>query len=260
MIEDYSLEGAVALVTGAGGGIGAATCAALRSSGATVVGVDLRDRPEDTVAALWHRLDVTSEDDWARVVGDIGDRYGRLDCLVNNAGIAITETFENTTAAQWRTTLAVNVEGIASGVKAALPLLTRSGATRAGGSSIVNLSSTAGLGGSPYNVAYSASKGAVTLMTRAMAREFGELGYPIRVNSVHPSVIRTEMLEGIMERYVELGRMPSVQAAVDGFSSRIPLGRFGTPEEIANGIAFLCSPAASFMDGTQFLIDGGALA
>lgn len=253
----FSLDGAVALVTGASGGIGGGICAALRGAGATVVGTDLRDGSGDTTDH-WVTQDVTSPEAWTALIADIRDRYGRLDCLVNNAGIAVTARFEDTTLDEWRRTMTINVEAVAIGVQAALPLLRESGASRDGGSSIVNISSTAGVRGAPYNVAYSASKGAVTIFTKAVAKEFAGLRYPVRVNSVHPSVTRTDMLEGIMQRYVEVGRSPSVEQAIVDFEKAVPMGRFGRPEEMGNAVAFLCSPAASYMTGAEILVDGGS--
>lgn len=245
------LQGAVALVTGAGGGIGRATVEAMRAAGAEVMATDLR--PSDDVIAH----DVTSEADWARIADEIRRRHGRLDCLVNNAGFSVVAELEIQPLSEWRKVQAVNVESIVIGLQKTLPLLREGAKMRDGGASVVNLSSVGGLRGAAFNAAYCASKAAVTLLTKAAAIEFGALKHGVRVNSVHPGGIGTEMMEAIMQRYVELGAAPDWEAAQAGVVAMHPIGRMGRPEEIAGGIVFLCSPAASFMTGSELVIDGG---
>jgi NAD(P)-dependent dehydrogenase (short-subunit alcohol dehydrogenase family) len=245
------LKGSVALVTGAGGGIGRAIVEAVRAAGAEVVATDLK--PSDGVIAH----DVTSEADWARVAEDISQRYGRLDCLVNNAGFSVVTELETQPLAEWRKVQAINVESIVIGLQKTLPLLREGAKTREGGASVVNLSSVGGLRGAAFNAAYCASKAAVALLTKSAAIEFGALKYGIRVNSVHPGGIDTDMMESIMRRYVELGAAPDWEAAQAGVTALHPIGRMGRPDEIAGGVVFLCSPAASFMTGSELVIDGG---
>jgi len=254
-----ALNGAVALVTGAGGGIGRAVCAALGEAGARVVATDIGAAPKDWMADAWWQLDVTSAEDWTRVVDEIGKRFGRLDCLINNAGIALVEHIADTSLEQWRRVMSVNVESVLLGLQAALPLLRESGKDRVGGSSAVNISSTAGLRGAALNAAYCASKGAVTLLTKAAAKEFAALQYPIRVNSIHPGVVGTPMVDSIATRYVEVGVCPSMEEAKQAFIAATQLRRMGRPEDIAGGAVFLCSPAASFMTGAELVIDGGEI-
>jgi NAD(P)-dependent dehydrogenase (short-subunit alcohol dehydrogenase family) len=251
------LDDTIALVTGAAGGIGRAVCQALKRAGATVIGTDLADHTSLPGTDAYRRHDVTSEADWARVAADIGAKYGRLDALVNGAAVARVASIEETTLEAWRKLQAINVESVHIGTRAMLPLLKKSGASRAGGAAIVNFSSVGGLRGAAFCASYCTSTGAVKLYTKSAAIEFGALKYNIRVNSVHPGGIKTDMLHSMMERYVELGVAPSVEAADAGISARHPIGRMGTPEEIGGGVVYLCSTDASFVTGSELVIDGG---
>lgn len=252
------LNGAVALVTGAGGGIGRAICAALSGAGAHVVAADRR-WPADAAPVAGERavLDVRDADGWAALMRDIRQRHGRLDVLVNNAGIPLVASIAETTLEQWRLCQSVNVEGTLLGMQAALPLLREAGADRPGGASIINISSVGGLRGAPFNAAYCTSKAAVLMLTKSAALEFCALGYPIRVNSVHPGAVGTAMIQDIINRYVELGSMASVEQATAAVNAMHPIGRQARPEEIAAGVLFLASPASSYMVGSELVIDGG---
>lgn len=252
-----TLDGSVALVTGAAGGIGRAICAALKEAGATVVATDLADLRELSGADAYHRHDVTSELDWARIAAAIGRDHGRLDALVNAAAIAPVQSIENSTLEEWRKTQTVNVESIFIGTRAMLPLLKESGKTRKGGASIVNFSSVGGQRGAAFTAAYCTSKGAVKLFSKSAAAEFAALRYNIRVNSVHPGGIHTDMMHAIMDRYVALGAVESRDKAEAGVIAAHPLGRMGQPEEIGGGVVYLCSSAASFVTGSELVIDGG---
>lgn len=252
-----SLDGAVALVTGARGGIGRAICAAFRTAGASVAATGTGEAPEDLIVDIWLRHDVTSANDWDRVVGEVDRRFGRLDCLVNNAGTILVESIASMSLQQWRRVLSVNVEGVLLGMQASLPLLRKSGVDRPGGSSVVSCSSVAGLRGVAHNAAYCASKGALNLLSKSAAKEFAELGYPIRVNTVHPGGVETRMLRSILARYVEMGLATSIEEQVVAWSAQNPLGRMARPEEVAGAIVFLCSREASFMTGSEVVIDGG---
>lgn len=251
----YSLEGAVALVTGAGGGIGKAVCEELENCGATVVRTDVGAGVSTGCIAL----DVVSEAGWSSVVEQIRSAHGRLDILVNNAAIAPVISIADMTLEAWRQVQAVNLDGVFLGLKACQSLLAEAGKLRAGGSSVINLSSAGGIVGAPFNAAYCASKGAVRNLTKAAALEFSALGQKIRVNSVHPGCVQTDMMDGIMNRFVELGAMPSMADARVAFDAAHPLGRLAQPAEIATGVAFLASDAASFMHGSELIIDGGFL-
>ncbi|HEX8447865.1 MAG TPA: SDR family oxidoreductase [Sphingomonas sp.] len=248
------IEGAVILVTGAGGGIGRATVAALMRAGAHVIATDLA--PPDT-GTLSLAQDVTDPDGWAALAATIDARWGRLDGLVNNAGIAMVAAIADTSLAQWRQQMAVNVDSMLLSCQAMLPLLRTSGAHRPGGASVVNLSSVGGIGGAPLMAAYCTSKGAVRLFSKSAALEFAALKYNIRVNSVHPGGIETGMMDRIIAAYVAVGAAPDEATARAGVDAQHPLGRWGRPEEIAGGIVYLCSSASSFMTGAELVIDGG---
>ena len=189
-------------------------------------------------------LDVTSEDDWRQAVQMAVQSFGKLDVLVNNAAIWRGGRVEETTVEDWDAILDVNAKGVFLGSKLAIPEM-----RRAGGGSIINISSVAGLVGSLRSSAYGASKGAVRLLTKATAVQYG--GEGIRANSIHPGVIDTPMLRGIWESYEE-GRAASIDGTV--------LGRIGTTEDIAYGALFLASDESSFMTGSELVIDGGRTA
>lgn len=248
------LDGAVALVTGAGGGIGGATVKAMLAAGAEVIATDL---VAPTGGTLNLAQNVTDEPGWADLARAIERRWGRLDCLVNNAGIATIAPIEENSLDDWKRQMSVNVDSMLLSLKAMLPLLKESGKTRPGGASVVNLSSVGGIGGAPFMAAYCTSKGAVRLFSKSAALEFAALKYNIRVNSMHPGGIETGMMEEIINRYVALGVAPDKETAHAAVDAQHPLGRWGKPEEIANGIVFLSSPAASFMTGSEMVIDGG---
>lgn len=254
------MMGQIVLVTGAAGGIGQACCQALAAAGATVVATDIGPARDSDVASLWLTHDVTSPEAWQNVLRQIADRYGHLDALVNNAGISLIERLEKTSIEQWRRVFQINVESVVLGMQASLPLLRASGATRAGGASVVNISSVAALRGVAFNAAYSASKAAVTLLTKSAAKEYATLGYPVRVNSVHPSAIDTPMMDGILTRYVEEGFARTKEEQRAMWTTMSPLKRLGRAEEIAGGVVYLCSSAASFVTGSELVIDGAVTA
>lgn len=261
-VPSLALGGAVALVTGAGGGIGLAICAALMGAGAIVVGSGRRESPAAAKVNFWMQQDVASADDWSRVVADIKARYGRLDCLVHNAGVYAVESLACISVEQFRYVFRINVESILLGLQAALPLLRMSGSGRMGGSSVVTISSVAGIRGVPLNAAYSASKAAATLLSKSAAKEFALLGYPIRVNTVHPGRIKTDMMNGILSRYSEIGSSARIEAelAKKAIGVPIPMNRMARPEEVAGAVVYLCSPAASYVTGSELVIDGGFIA
>jgi len=249
-------EGKVALVTGAAGGIGRATVARLAREGARVVATDLKDAPLDETAALVDRTggevatsahDVRSWDDWQRVVGEAASRFGGIDLLVNNAGIEgrvapIPESPEDA----FDQVMSVNAKGVFLGIKAVVPAL-----RERGGGAIVNVSSVAGVIGEAIIAPYVASKHAVIGLTKSAAAGHGAEG--IRVNAVGPAPIDTRMM-----RALETGIAPGQEAEIKAaFEQRLPLGRYGQPEEVAAVIAFLCSDDASYVTGSFYTVDGG---
>jgi NAD(P)-dependent dehydrogenase (short-subunit alcohol dehydrogenase family) len=232
------LEERVALVTGAGGGIGAAVVARLEYEGALVVATDIRPMQERGALTLVH--DVSEEESWAEVIETITSRFGRLDILVNNAGRTDFGVIEGTSLDEYNEVVASSQTSVFLGMKACGPLLKASGR-----GSVINMSSilgtTGGLGGSP---AYSAAKGAVRTLTKSTAIRWATKG--VRVNSLHPGFTDTPMLEhaartGVLDRMLEA----------------TPMGRLGRPSEIAAAVAFLASDDASFMTGEELHVDGG---
>jgi NAD(P)-dependent dehydrogenase (short-subunit alcohol dehydrogenase family) len=256
----FDLGGTVSLVTGATGGIGRATCQALADAGSTVIATDLAESAEVAGAASYRRLDVTDEGAWEVLIAAIEAEHGRLDILINNAGISVTNAIAESSLAEFRRCMAINVEGVFLGTRAAQALLAKSGADRKGGSSIVNLSSVGGLRGAAYMATYCASKGAVKLFSKSAGVEYAMLGLPIRVNSVHPGGIDTDMMDTIYARYVEGGLFPDLDTARATVSAGHAMGRMGEPAEIAAGIVYLSTPAASFLTGSELVIDGGMTA
>ncbi len=252
-----NLNNVVAVVTGANGGIGSAMVTAMAAAGAQVVASDLQPGTSLTACEHYLPLDVTSPDSWRDLIDFMAREYGRVDALVHNAGISIVTKFEDTPLAEFHRVNAVNVDSVIIGTHALLPLLKAGGQGRAGGASVVNVSSVGGLRGAPFNAAYCASKAAVAMLSKCMGAEFAALGYPVRVNSLHPGGVDTGMLGGIFQRYVDLGVMPDVGTAIAGTAARHPIRRMGRPEEIASGAVFLCSEAASFMTCDELVIDGG---
>ena len=254
---DLDLAGTVALVTGAAGNIGVATCKALQREGVTVIASDLGARPDGIPAADWLTLDVTSEESWSAAIEQIRARHGRLDILVNNAGIAPMSKLEDMSLADWRRCQSINVDGVFLGMKAALPLLRDSAGKRRSGAAIINLASGAADHPAAYSSAYCTSKAAVRMLTRNAAIEFSALGYKIRVNSVHPGAVESNMMDSILKRYSEITGGTPVEELYQGVLRSHPMGRFVTPDEVADAIVFLASDAARYVHGDALHVDGG---
>ncbi len=233
-------DGKVAIVTGGGSGIGAATARRLVSEGAQVMAADInapKEQPPEGV--MVHRCDVASSAETTAMVEAAVARFGRLDILVNNAGVGIMAETPDVTDEQWRKVFAVNIDAAFYACRAAIPHL------RKQGGAIVNVASISGLFGDYGMTAYNASKGAITNYTRALAMDHARDG--IRVNAICPGlIIGTGLTDGIKD--------------VAGWLSIIPMGRSGTPDEMAKVIAFLASDDASFMTGSIVVADGGATA
>lgn len=257
----FDLSGKTALVTGAASGIGQQTAHTLSGLGAHVFATDLNGAGAAATAAaigsgataLAH--DVTAEDDWTRVIGAVKAARGRLDVLVNNAGIMVNRPFLETSLTEFRFQQAVNVESVFLGMKAALPLMLET--ARAGGvsPSIVNISSVYGqVAGASFS-AYSASKGAVRLLTKAVAFEFAKSG--VRVNSVHPGPTATNLGASWEPPRNAAGELLSPEEAAAIWLNLIPNGRFGMPADIAGAVAFLASDASAYMTGSELTVDGG---
>jgi NAD(P)-dependent dehydrogenase (short-subunit alcohol dehydrogenase family) len=260
------LDGRVALISGAARGIGAETARLMVEAGARVtIGDILDDRGRETVrglgdAALYHHLDVTSEASWQEAIAAVTAKWGGLDILVNNAGMFLGKGIEEASLEEWSRLAAINLTGVFLGTKLALPALKESGAKREHGSAIVNLASVAGLVGSQLDPLYSMTKGGVTLFTKSAALEFARKGYKIRVNSIHPGVIQTDMGEQTFTARARNQGSNDVEAAREIALRTHPIGRLGVPNDIAKGIVFLASDDAGFMTGAGLVVDGGLTA
>jgi len=237
------LQDKIVLITGAAGAIGGAVADAVKREGGRAIATDLAVRP-----GIDHALDVTSEAGWASVLAGVERAHGRLDGLVNAAGIAFLGSIEDTDYATWRRVLAVNLDGTFLGCKHAMPLLKQAGG------SIVNLSSISGIVGGHNLAAYNASKGGVRLLSKSVALHGARLRPQVRCNSVHPAFLEGPMVEDILEQT----RRPDV--ARGQLMRDIPLGRLGTPAEVAEMCVYLLSSESAFVTGAEFIIDGGLTA
>ena len=252
------LKGKIAIVTGGANGIGRAVCRRFAEEGAIVTVADVNAEQGQSLAAElggdagFVELDVRSEPGWQALMDTVLERHGRLDVLVNNAGILATtqhQSIDDITIEEWRAVQAVNAEGVFLGCRAGVR------AMKANGGAIVNLSSIAGLIATPQIVAYGASKGAVRQLTKSIAIDCARKGYRIRCNSVHPGLIITDMGRGSMHMG---GGDPDAN-----YKARVgatPMGEPGQPEDIANGILFLASEEARHITGAELVIDGGLTA
>jgi cyclopentanol dehydrogenase len=244
------LEGKVAIISGGARGMGAAEAKLFAREGAKVIICDvLEDEGRQTEAeinevggdAVFVKLDVTSQDEWENAVNTAIERFGKLDILVNNAGIIVQSTIEDMTVELWDKVMNVNAKGVFLGTKTAIPHM-----KEAGGGSIVNISSISGIVGQDnVNAGYNASKGAVRIFTKAAAVQYAKEN--IRVNSIHPGPIATPMTAE--------GRADPERVALT--AERTPLGRYGEPEEVANAVLFLASDEASYVTGSEIVVDGG---
>lgn len=237
------LDGKIVLVTGAAGAVGRALVACIAREGGEAIATDLRAGP-----GIAHALDVTSESDWQRVTSDIARAQGRLDGLVNAAGIVVLGSVEDTDLATFRRVLAVNLDGTFLGCKYALPLLRRRGG------SIVNVSSVSGLVGGHNLAAYNAAKGGVRLLSKSVALHGARLDPPVRCNSVHPAFLEGPMVEAIA------AAAPDAERAQANMRKAIPLRRLGTPAEVAELCVYLLGDESGFVTGAEFAIDGGLTA
>ncbi|HEX8447864.1 MAG TPA: SDR family oxidoreductase [Sphingomonas sp.] len=247
------LAGRVALVTGGLRGIGHAVVRRFLAEGAAVMVADL-STPEAAAGTLatmagdvgYVELDVGDEDQWIAAVAAIAARFGRLDILIANAGVGGSGPVRTTSLRDWHAILRVNLDGVFLGTRCCADMLADAGRSLPGGAAIVNMSSIMGLVGLPQVAPYNASKGGVRLFTKSTALEFAAAGTPIRVNSVHPGFVETPLL------------MESSDAdAIAFYTGATPMGRLARPEEIAAAVAFLASDDASYMTGSELVVDGG---
>lgn len=244
----FSLKNKIAVVTGASRGIGQGISVALAEAGADVVVSDILDC-SSTVKKIKNlkrkcldvKADVSSKEDVENLINETVKKFGKIDILVNNAGIFVTNPLEKVSEEEFEKTIDVNLKSVFLCSKAAVKKMKK-------GSSIINLSSIAGLAGYPQAAAYCASKGGIRLITKELAVELGPKG--IRVNSIHPGLIKTKMTGEIIEN----------KKVLNGFLAKTPMQRVGKPEDIAAGAVFLASDEASFITGEELVIDGGVMA
>jgi len=237
------LRDKVVLITGGAGAVGSAVAEAVVRDGGIAIDTDLDGRE-----GIDHVLDVTSEADWQRVIGAVGESAGRLDGLVNAAGIAELGTIEDTDYRAFRRTMAINVDGTFLGCKYALALMKRTGGA------IVNISSVSGLIGGHNLAAYNASKGAVRLLSKSVALHGARLNPPVRCNSVHPTFLEGPMTDALIDP------SPNPAETKAKMTRDIPLRRFGKPSEVADMCVYLLSDESAFVTGAEFAIDGGLTA
>jgi len=245
------LSGKVAVITGAAQGLGFEIAKAFVRESATVVLTDINEEKlEDTTNSLkdsngnvsYLALDVTDESEWEDTIEKVVDKYGRLDILVNNAGLGLHGNVETTTYDEWKKVLDVNLNGVFLGMKYG----TKAMLDAENGGSIINMSSDAGITGNPELYAYSASKGAVKLMTKSAALHLAEKKPNIRVNSIHPGYMNTDLIN----------EEPNPEAVIEN----IPMKKLGNPEMIGHAAVYLASDESSFSTGSELVIDGGATA
>jgi NAD(P)-dependent dehydrogenase (short-subunit alcohol dehydrogenase family) len=248
------MNGKVALITGASVGLGRATAIRLVQEGARIAMTDVDDKnglaASDEInrlggEAIFLHHDVAQEGDWKSVIESVLSRFGKLDAVVNNAGVALGGTVEETSLEQWRWLMSINLDGVFLGTKYAI------GAMKKSGGSIVNLSSIEGIIGDPSLAAYNASKGGVRIFTKSAALHCAKAGYNIRVNSIHPGYIWTPMVENYLASQSDPAAAKQVIAALH------PVGHLGEPVDIANGVLYLVSDESKFVTGTELVIDGG---
>lgn len=262
----FSLKDRIALVTGSGRGIGAAIARRLAAADATVYLADLspertegvaRDiRDAGGVAHVLH-LDVSSADSWRAAITAVAQRSGYLDTLVNNVGVTIAKSVEDTTLEDWRLMMNVNLEGPFIGVKTALPLMKQSALRTPFGGSIINMSSVSGMVGTANMSCYTATKAGLRFFSKSAAIEFARAGYRIRVNTVHPGLVEGATADLLFQSSVASGQCKDLDEAQAYWTARYPVNRMARQQDIGGGVLFLASDESNYMTGTELVIDGG---
>lgn len=251
------LEGKVAFISGGASGLGKAMVERFVSEGAKVFFGDVNVKAGESVAtatgATFIHQDVASEDDWVKAIAMVEEQAGRLDVVINNAGILGTGPLETIDSGAWDRLFAINVKGVMLGCKHGAMLMQKNPDGAKG--SIINISSNAGILATAADCGYSATKGAVRLMTKSIGVDFARRGLDIRCNSIHPGPVDTP----IFDPY-KAGNPAEVEAIMASLREKTPMGRMGRPEEIAAMAVFLASDESSFSTGSEFIADGGATA
>jgi NAD(P)-dependent dehydrogenase (short-subunit alcohol dehydrogenase family) len=246
------VAGKVAIVTGAASGLGRASAAMLAREGAEIVATDINlAGAQATAAAIGGRTlalhhDVTSEDAWKAVIARAMDVFGRVDVLVNSAGIAINATVQETSLEDWRRVHAIDLDGVFLGCKHVIEAM-----AGGGGGSIVNISSISGIIAGHNTAAYSSAKAGVRLLSKSVALHCARKGYNIRCNSVHPVFVDTPILQGVIDKVGDKAQ------ALAKLARQIPLGKVGEPDDIAYAVLYLASDESKLMTGAEMVLDGG---
>ena len=264
-----NLQGKNAIVTGGSKGIGRSVCLALANAGVNINVLDLnKDQGLKTVKEIiklnvkaeFYEIDVAQESEWINFVTYLDTKSKSIDILVNNAGIWLGKEINNVSIEEYHKLISINLTGVFLGIKHLIPFLTKAGDKSNFGSSIINLSSVAGLVGSQLDPLYSMTKGGITTFTKSMAIYFGKKKYPIRINQVHPGIIETDMGSQVAEARIKQNPNMTLKDSYSAGILQTPLGRLGTAEEVAKTILFLSSDDSSFMTGSSLVVDGGLTA
>ncbi len=249
------VEGKVALVTGAASGLGLESARLLAQEGAKVILTDINEKDGTKAAAeiggeaIYISHDVTNEAQWISVIDQTMDQFGRLDVLVNSAGIGTIGDIEHTSFDEWKKVHAINLDSVFLGCKYSIKAMKQED-----GGSIINLSSVSGLIGGHNFAAYNSSKGGVRLLSKSVALYCARKGYGIRCNSVHPSFVLTPMVQNMIDT------APDPVKAKGTLERQLPIGRLGKPEEVAHMVLYLASDESAFVTGSEMVIDGGITA
>ena len=264
-----NLQGKNAIVTGGSKGIGRSVCLALANAGVNINVLDLnKDQGLNTVKEIiklnvkaeFYEIDVAQESEWINFVTHLDTKNKSIDILVNNAGVWLGKEISNVSIEEYHKLISINLTGVFLGIKHLIPFLTKAGDKSNFGSSIINLSSVAGLVGSQLDPLYSMTKGGITTFTKSMAIYFGKKKYPIRINQVHPGIIETDMGSQVAEARIKQNPSMTLKDSYSAGILQTPLGRLGTADEVAKTILFLSSDDSSFMTGSSLVVDGGLTA
>jgi NAD(P)-dependent dehydrogenase (short-subunit alcohol dehydrogenase family) len=258
-----------AVVTGGSKGIGKSVCLALANAGANIFILDINKEEglktveellKLNVEAYFFSINVSEENEWVDFVTSLKVKNKSIDILVNNAGIWLGKEINNVTFEEYQKLISINLTGVFLGIKHLTPSLIEAGEKTKFGSSVINLSSVAGLVGSQLDPLYSMTKGGITTFTKSMAIYFGKKKYPIRINQVHPGIIETDMGKQVAEARINQNPKMTKEESYSSGIMQTPLGRLGTVQEVANTILFLSSDESSFMTGSSLVVDGGLTA
>jgi NAD(P)-dependent dehydrogenase (short-subunit alcohol dehydrogenase family) len=258
-----------AVVTGGSKGIGKSVCLALANAGANIFILDINKEEglktveellKLNVEAYFFSINVSEENEWIDFVTSLNFKNKSIDILVNNAGIWLGKEINNVTFEEYQKLISINLTGVFLGIKHLTPSLIEAGEKTKFGSSVINLSSVAGLVGSQLDPLYSMTKGGITTFTKSMAIYFGKKKYPIRINQVHPGIIETDMGKQVAEARINQNPKMTKEESYSSGIMQTPLGRLGTVQEVANTILFLSSDESSFMTGSSLVVDGGLTA